>query len=892
MQCPSCHNDNPDRARFCNECGAALTPTPLTAASQVSLAATGNVDVGGDVVGRDKNIIQIVANLLYAGPASGPAPLPLAEALERYLTHLIDSNKTLRLQGIRAGNQPVSVNLEKVYVSLHIHGTRDSEEVKAKTGRQVSLLTDEEDTGSLSIPHALKRHRRLVIVGDPGCGKTTLLAYLALTYARSARDADDLVNVRLGLSEAKHLPILLPLRFLGGHLREKHPNPAADGPTLLLDFLHTFYQNQSIALPEGFFAQPLQRGQAVVLLDGMDEVADRDLRARVARLLEKFALRFPNNRFVITSRKVGYEGNARLGEGFGLAEVREFTTPEVRQFLRDWTRVLEATLAGEVTPELLRLADAQANALIAAIERNPRIAELAVNPLLLTVIALVHRQRAKLPNRRSELYAEAVDVLLGNWDEAKDGIHPTLEVAGKPLDAIDRRTILEPVAYWMHDKRQREIDRQELWPLLQPSFAKLTGNDPTATKRAVQTFLDLIDERSGLFVARGLGVYGFAHLTFQEYLAARSLADRPDAECLVQRYLGDPWWSEVLFLAPGSTESKRRASDLIRAMLEAKAGGERHEHLVLAAECVTDVGEVRVEGDLLTEVRRRLKADAEAPEPKSKDQRRAWIFARVSALNALARIESGELTPRFWRPGTGEPDWVTIPAGEFWMGSAETDQDAHEDEKPLHRVDLPEFAIARVPITNAQYAFYVAETRVDPPDHWRGGTPPKNKADHPVVSVSWHDAQGYCRWLSEKTGRTVRLPTEAEWEKAARGDHDQRLYPWTDTWDDLHCNSDEMDLGDTSPVGLFLNGASPYGVLDLSGNVWERCQSTFRPYPYTAADGREEPTGEGIRVLRGGSFNHPRIAARCGSRVHYPPFALPDRRNFNVGFRAVLQHSG
>jgi len=731
MQCLNCQHANRPGARFCDACGTPLTASPPALANQVALSAAGDVGVGGDVVGRDK--IQIVANLLYAGPASGPAPLPLAEALERYLTHLIDSNKTLRLQGIRAGNQPVSVNLEKVYVSLHIHGAYDPDAVKTKTDRPVSLLA-EEDAGSLSIPHALRRHRRLVIVGDPGCGKTTLLAYLALTYARSARDADDLVNVRLGLSEAKHLPILLPLRFLGGHLREKHPNPAADGPTLLLDFLHTYYQNQSIALPEGFFAQPLERGQAVVLLDGMDEVADRDLRARVARLLEKFVVRFPDNRFVVTSRKVGYEGTARLGEGFGLAEVREFTTPEVRQFLRDWTRVLEATLAGEVTSELLRLADSQANALIAAIERNPRIAELAVNPLLLTVIALVHRQRAKLPNRRSELYAEAVDVLLGNWDEAKDGIHPTLEVAGKPLDAIDRRTILEPVAYWMHDNRQREIDRQELWPLLQPSFAKLTGNDPTATKRAVQTFLDLIDERSGLFVARGLGVYGFAHLTFQEYLAARSLADRPDAEALVQQHLGDPWWREALFLAPGSTESKRRASDLIRAMLEAKAGGERHEHLVLAAECVTDVGEVRVEGDLLTEVRRRLRADAEAPEPKSKDQRRALILARVSALNALARIESGELTPRFWRPGTGEPDWVTIPAGEFWMGRPKTDRDAHKDEKPLHRVNLPEYAIARVPITNAQYALYVAETRVNPPGHWRGGQPPQGKDDHRAIA--------------------------------------------------------------------------------------------------------------------------------------------------------------
>ena len=175
----------------------------------------------------------------------------------------------------------------------------------------------------LNLARALQSHRRLVIIGDPGCGKTTLLAYLALTYARALRDGQDWVGERLGLAEAGFLPVLLPLRDLGRHLLESSPSAGTDGPALLLAFLRTYYQNQDICLPLDFFRHPLESGQAVVLLDGMDELAESGLRQRVARLIEKFALRYPDCRYVVTSREVGYSGAARVGEHFGLAQVRE-----------------------------------------------------------------------------------------------------------------------------------------------------------------------------------------------------------------------------------------------------------------------------------------------------------------------------------------------------------------------------------------------------------------------------------------------------------------------------------------------------------------------------------------------------------------------------------------
>jgi formylglycine-generating enzyme required for sulfatase activity len=155
-----------------------------------------------------------------------------------------------------------------------------------------------------------------------------------------------------------------------------------------------------------------------------------------------------------------------------------------------------------------------------------------------------------------------------------------------------------------------------------------------------------------------------------------------------------------------------------------------------------------------------------------------------------------------------------------------------------------------------------------------------------VVNVSWHDAVAYCRWLSEVTGKSIRLPTEAEWEKAARGEKDQREYPWGDEWDPAKCNNSELGLGDTTPVGIFPAGASPYGVLDMLGNVWEWTVSHYRPYPYNPADGREdENAGDDVaRVLRGGSFYDSRRGVRCAARVRHDP----DARYDSIGFRVVL----
>jgi formylglycine-generating enzyme required for sulfatase activity len=217
-------------------------------------------------------------------------------------------------------------------------------------------------------------------------------------------------------------------------------------------------------------------------------------------------------------------------------------------------------------------------------------------------------------------------------------------------------------------------------------------------------------------------------------------------------------------------------------------------------------------------------------------------------------------------------EMILIPAGVFTMGEAE---DAHP-------IDLPAFSIAKYPVTAADYQAFVAASGHPAPKHWREGQYLPLMETYPVFNVSWYDALAYCRWLSAERGQTYCLPSEAEWEKAARGE-DARTYPWGNTFAKEHCNTMEALRGGTTPVNQFPDGASPYGVMDLIGNVWEWCSTLFRAYPYRADDGREALDDDGWRVLRGGSW----LDAEWGARATRRLSGQPDYGSHNTGFRVV-----
>lgn len=246
-----------------------------------------------------------------------------------------------------------------------------------------------------------------------------------------------------------------------------------------------------------------------------------------------------------------------------------------------------------------------------------------------------------------------------------------------------------------------------------------------------------------------------------------------------------------------------------------------------------------------------------------------------------------------------EPETMLIPSGPFLMGN-----DAVATEAPQHQVDLPAYAIGKCAVTNAQYAKFVRQQRypVAPAAGWElaavGQQPPLGKGDHPVVGVSWDEALAYCCWLSEVTGGSYRLPSEAEWEKAARGS-DGRLYPWGNTFEPMYCNAKGAGSNNTLPVAAKSPaGDSPWGVAQMVGNCWEwtstcwgtqRTTPTYR-YPYRADDGRERldpavgPYRE-YRICRGGSFACNPDRVTCSTRGRY----LADSRDSQRGFRIVLE---
>lgn len=246
-------------------------------------------------------------------------------------------------------------------------------------------------------------------------------------------------------------------------------------------------------------------------------------------------------------------------------------------------------------------------------------------------------------------------------------------------------------------------------------------------------------------------------------------------------------------------------------------------------------------------------------------------------------------TPPRTKIGKDGKEMLLIPAGEFVVGSDQGER----HEKPPHNVYLDTFYISRFPVTNAEYKKFVDATNRDVPfvnEGWakpynwdkQSRTHPKDKANHPVVLVTWRDAVAYTEWAGG------RLPTEAEWEKAASWDEvkkGKRIYPWGKDFDASKCNTDESKIGGTTPVDKYPQGDSAYGVGDMAGNVWEWCADWYDEnyYKDAPAQNLKGPDSGQYRVSRGGSWDPHRVDARCAARNWFNP----DNRGYNLGFRVA-----
>lgn len=446
-----------------------------------------------------------------------------------------------------------------------------------------------------------------------------------------------------------------------------------------------------------------------------------------------------------------------------------------------------------------------------------------------------------------------------------------------------------------------------------------------------RSLVELMRQRTGLLVERELGVFAFPHRTFQEYLAGVHLALSTNfVSKAVERAKGGAFWREVILLAVGYKVHSQGEYDLPVALVNALCpkGRQRHWRLIrLAGDALLEIGPIRVERqpsgrETLQRVRQRLTA-----------------LVEQGQLNARGRAETGDVLgelgdPRFepdlfYLPcryrGKPEPlaGFVEIPPGSFVMGEGHERQDL--------RIDYP-YWIPRYPVTVAQFGAFIAAGGYETQRWWtttgwswrQGGWDSQVEEDwlkdwlksrpielrgrpmwwddqrlhpnRPVMGVSWFEAVAYCRWLDDalrhlgkasllrNEGYNLRLPSEAEWEKAARGG-DARRYPWGDEdWDAERANIFESEIGDTTPVGMYPRGRTPLGLHDLSGNVWEWTLSLYRGYPYHPEDGRNELEAEGSRVLRGGSWLDSQWLARGAYRLRLHP----DLFNYVCGFRVVL----
>ncbi len=252
---------------------------------------------------------------------------------------------------------------------------------------------------------------------------------------------------------------------------------------------------------------------------------------------------------------------------------------------------------------------------------------------------------------------------------------------------------------------------------------------------------------------------------------------------------------------------------------------------------------------------------------------------RADLSEALSLLGDYRFSPPYYLS-----EMLPVPPGVVVMGSPD-----YPDEQPVHKVEVSAFSLAQFPVTNAAYAVFVEEMGHRRPHGWSRSGPPPHLLNAPVVRVSARDAEAYCVWLGQKTGFHFRLPTEAGWVMAARGVDSQRAYPWGDDFDPLCANGwTGSETSRLSAVGMFPAGRGPFGHEDLAGNVWEWCSSLYWPYPYHAADGREDPGSDrDWRVMHGGSWRSRPISVRCSARQG----ELPTDSFEVVGFRLARDES-
>lgn len=791
----------------------------------------------------------------------------------------------------------------------HVYVALDTRSVVETKGGPKRGHAEQVKPKQLSALAAAIRNRHMVLVGEPGSGKSTFVAHLGLCLAAHA------LSPKAGWlkkipgwprAEGSLLPVCVVLRdFARSAALREHTGPAA--PTQLWDFLVKQLERQRLDFAAKAIEKSLEKGGVLLILDGLDEIPGHQDVARVRDAVQAFRDRYPRCRMIATCRTASYQtGNARLDDVPDF-ELARFDDPKIDGFVSAW--YAELGRLGIVRAEEEK---AKADALRMAV-RQKDIGRLVPNPLLLTVVATFHAYKGKLPDQRAQLYEQTIDLLLWTWEQVRTNdpneatpLRQLLGEAGTNDQALYRA--LAGRAFLVQAQGGGDLDMAA--DIAEADLEKdLAAIHPSHSKDWAGKVIQAIRLRAGLLIERSEGVFTFPHRTFQEYLAGAHLAGLLEfATKALELAKSDlALYREVIPLAAGKyvhvNNDVERPLRLIEVLCpaDAKDDLESWRLVVLAGEVLVEIGVSTACGraggeDLCKRVRGRLLALIEGEKLAARE--------RAIAGDVLATIGD----PRFresneWcLPADEMFGFVEIPAGPFLMGSDKgRDGDAHDSEMPQHEVDLPGFLMARFPVTVAQFRAFVQATdaKLEDEDGLR------SPATRPSTSVSLPEAAAYCAWLDRELRSRrdlpamlcqglergkVTLPSEAEWEKAARGT-DGRIYPWGGEWRRERANTIEAELQRTTAVGCFPAGKSPFGCEDMIGEVFEWTRSRCAGYPYPADPKerakREAPGGDESRVVHGGCFVLGQRYARAAYRFVYHPAARGDL----MGFRVVVSPS-
>jgi len=780
-------------------------------------------------------------------PSGKKPPLPL-EIPADYINWIKKFHSVLPVEQLARKAEAVTISLPEIYIALEVanpfYKPMDEKMLKRKDKEKEGDASKVPPT--IDIEELLGKWNCLLLRGNAGSGKTTVIKYLAYSLSQGAGPVP--------------LQGCLPVIILLKDLWPVYKNALREGPenitfeALLPGYLKKIQCPLTIETIKAYLAQD----RAFFLLDGLDEVPEEN-RDHLVDLLHHFQHAYRANRFLITGRPHGVEGQAGFCFGKYLRDIEPLGEEKAETFITRWFRAVSGQARG--------MADVTAADMISEIRLHEHAALFTGNPLLLTALCVFYMVGGKrIPDQRADLYDRIVANLLYRR------FH---DPADREKENKVREYLME-LAFAMQTRNLKNIEACDAKDILKEHCPGPVDETIPGCKKRIEELFNNIEPVCGLLNRLSGGEIEFAHLSFQEFLAAKHMLDR---DMDYKPYLENGWWKETILLYLGlmNLELKKRSNDIV---CEIVGKHPQPRIQLLGAKALRDFQASRREKAAVDLAGKKLPAIIESDASASLEE----------------RFEAGEILGQLGDPRFDmlNPAMVLVEAGEFTRGSEED-----KDEKPVRQIYLDEFMMGKYPVTNQEFRAFMDDKGHETKEFWtpegwqwrqeNNISEPGSRHDRkwngpnfPVVEVSWYEAAAYAAWLSEKTSHKYQLPTEAQWEKAARGSRGFQ-YPWGNKLDKNKCNSYESELLRTSPVGIFPSGKSPYGCMDMAGNVLEWCSDWYDENYYKKSP-KENPGGPAdgsFRVLRGGGWLYVAPDCRAASRFHF----LPAFRVVFVGFR-------